>query len=68
MSAGGPTFSLSAACSGAMYSAVPNSVPLRVLMSEPVKSLATPKSQMVGSPSSLSNTLDGLRSRWTIPC
>ena len=66
-----------AACSGAMYSGVPNTAPARVRRgpfgspARPAATFAMPKSTILtksGRPSrSIRNTFSGLRSRWTMP-
>ncbi len=58
--------SIPSACSGDMYGIVPIRPPASVFREEPV-SLATPKSVIFTSPSSVSIKLLVFTSRWTIP-
>ncbi len=63
-SAAGPT-RLDAACSGAMYAAVPTTWPDRD--SAAARSTTRPKSTSTTRPSRATSTLDDLTSRWTLP-
>src|ERR1044072_3162200 len=67
MSEAGPTSS-SAACSGDMYSGVPMTTPEVVSRWMAPGILARPKSARIGVPSLVMRTLEGLMSRWRIPC
>ncbi len=57
------------ACSGDIYAAVPTTVPssVRVVSGSVLVSFATPKSNSLAVPSSVTRTFDGFRSRWRIP-
>ena len=54
-------------CSGAMYPAVPSTVPLRVIL-VPSDAVAIPRSASFVTPSSRTSTLPGFTSRCTTPC
>ena len=58
-------------CSGAMYAGVPSTVPATVtaaFSSHPSMAFARPKSPIFGSPSGVSKTLEGFKSRCKTPC
>src|SRR5438309_1048586 len=68
MSAAGVVSRALSACSGAMYSAVPRSSPVRVSASAPSSATcASPRSATFAGPRRGTSTFAGLRSRCTIP-